>query len=386
MRNPQSPDRVRSPLVWIIVGLCAGVLAGPLTANPLAVPAPQVVVLVDGQVLFGIVSETPGGYRIDIGDTHFVVPFERVRLTAESLAAAHELLRDALREPTAEDHLVLAEWCLKQNLVDQAKQEVTAALKLEPLRSDARALLARVDERLGTKTTTSRVVRVSSESAKSAMETPHTLIPADLSPQGFQDFMRQVQPLLMNKCGNAACHGGGAKNAFRLVPARLGTAGHRYGTEQNLEMVFRFLDFSDPLRSPLLVKPAESTDVHRDLFLGPRRAPQFDVFRDWVMQLTETPVTVQEATTAKERSHRDALPVASTVSTSATTPASSPPPAHSEPKPLRPSISSREPDEKLLLERIRQEQSPDPFDPEVFNRRVHGMTAREYRERGTLAK
>lgn len=37
--------------------------------------------------------------------------------------------------------------------------------------------------------------------------------------------------------------------------------------------------------------------------------------------------------------------------------------------------------EKQLLQEVRNQSQPDPFDPDVFNRRVHGATARELRER-----
>jgi hypothetical protein len=101
----------------------------------------KLMVLFDGRVLHGLISERPGGYMIEAPDSKQVIPFQMIRLTASSLDDAYVKQRDALRMPTAGDHLELARWCFENRLYDGAREQIAAALKLEPDRSDARRLL-----------------------------------------------------------------------------------------------------------------------------------------------------------------------------------------------------------------------------------------------------
>lgn len=240
---------------------------------------PKLMVLFDGRVLYGQISERPGGYMIEGTDGKQVIPFQLIRLTASSLEDAYVKQRDALRMPIAGDHLQLARWCYENKLYGNAKEQIASALKLEPDRSDARQLLQDVenasppDELPGE--------RGPRSAAGAALEREFTA--AGISTNAHAEFVRRVQPILVNRCGNASCHGSAAQNDFQLANVRTGHRQQRRETESNLATVLRFVDPQSPGDSRLLTQTANAdSGAHRALFTGPGGAAQLEKLRAWV--------------------------------------------------------------------------------------------------------
>lgn len=70
---------------------------------------------------------------------------------------------------------------------------------------------------------------------------------AGLPPEIVSGFTRAVQPLLINKCGQGACHGGPTSTAFRLRRLPGGRSPDRLTTLENLDA---FLGLVGPSRDP----------------------------------------------------------------------------------------------------------------------------------------
>lgn len=360
---------------------------GGALVNAESEPRQGVVVLTTGQVHSGLISEVPSGYRVDSKGGYAVFPFYQVRLTAESLATAYETLCDSRKNPTADDHLLLAEWCLKNELLEQARLEVASALKLEPLRSDARTLLRRLDERLGPSP------HPELGTQRSAMDAATFQFRNDRSVDGLtrethQVYVRRVQPLLMNKCGNARCHGNptpraeddGPPERFQFVPVRNSSPSHRQTSERNLSAVLQFIDFDNPGKSPILVTSSSTTDVHGDVFRGATGKDQFRLLENWVRLAAReaAPAGIRpEGRNSHTAEMNAAIPAQEAGSVPELLPIQEGSAENDITVPER--VRSLE-EERRLLDRIRQEQRPDPFDPDIFNRRVHGGTAHELRE------
>lgn len=338
-----------------------------------------VVVLKDGRVFSGTISEVAGGYRVDRSDGHVVIPFEQTRLTAESLLGAYETLRDGIRRPTAEDHLVLAEWCLDNKLLPQARTEAAAALTLEPLRSDAKALLRKVDSlmdsagglpstesgvRGGTLIRTADGYVLRSETASSG-----------LSRETQQDFIRRIQPLLVNSCGNAGCHGASSMQPPVLQSARVGSANHRQASQNNLEVILRYIDSASPSTSPVLTILDGTNAGHPRVFTGRAGTEQYLVLKAWVEQVARE--GAGQFQPSGKTSQTVAVPSPLPISPAGIRPMKS---AAPESASLEKTAPARE---AQMLEELRISRQPDAFDPDEFNRRVHGATAAELRQRSS---
>lgn len=364
---------------------------GGVAANMAVAQAPGnqgVAVLNDGRVYQGAVQEVPGGYRVHYPGGSSILPFNQISVTSATLVGAYEAFRNNIRTPNADAHLRLAEWCLANGLYAQADIEVQAALQLEPVRSDAQAILRQVDAILRPEIKPAAPVVKVTPPPRAAITVAAFTSPEDRNNAGLTretqlNYMRKVQPLIINKCGNAGCHGPNVENQLRLKNARSDSPGLRLATEHNLSMLFSMIDYQQPQRSPLLTKPLESTSVHRNLFLGTRQQSQFEILDNWVRQVAQErdPATAltntgPRAGTAPSRmtSILPGQPIqyAAAEAISANSPGKLP--AIPRMSPLASSnsqlemVSSGDPQ---LLERIRQSHRPDAFDPNEFNRLMH---------------
>jgi len=401
----------RRILAGLLLGLLAASQAGWAQSNVQGMANAQgVAVLNDGRVFQGTVQEVPGGYRVMYPGGSSILPFDQISVTAVSLVGAYEAFRDSIQAPNADSHLKLAEWCLANGLYAQADLEVQSALRLEPMRSDALALLKQIDMilRRGSASGTSSPGQFPSAApsmtvppaaapraaiSADSFTNPSERRPSGLSRQTQLDYMRKVQPLLMNKCGNAGCHGPNADNDLKLWNARPDSHGLRMASEHNQDVLFQFIDHERPDHSPLLRKPRESTPAHKNLFAADWQKPQFTLLEQWVRQAARERGPAVAGTKLPSRSTGEgpqrltliqsdssAVQQVSGVSGEAGTPGiPAQLPIAVSARPLQTTPSDSPPAETgnafgsdpTFLDRIRKAQRADAFDPEVFNRQMH---------------
>ncbi|MEZ5942978.1 MAG: hypothetical protein R3C18_16415 [Planctomycetaceae bacterium] len=373
---------IRSLTIWLIcvTPVCAQVIIPKKIPAPLpptlpasaierieqaAVPVPQgVVVMTDGRTFEGNLREVPGGYRVEQQDgTYNMVPFELILATAESVPAAYRKLRNSVPVHTVDTHMKLAEWCRDRGLMQEARIEVAEALKLEPLRSDVRQLLKEIESNVNPRPL-HREVTLAPAMTADGFTKPEDRTPQGLSNETMQEFIVRIQPLVMNKCGNARCHGGDQSGReFRIQMVRGGTNQTRV-SEENLAALLQQVELTRPEASPLLRKPQESTEFHRFVFRGSTGIRQLQILQGWVSQVAQEKMPNQLPQTPVRQPADVVL-------------ASGGYPVPSEYSHEMALSQNGSPDE--LLNGILRQEQPDPFDPEVFNRQVHGRSAAEMR-------
>jgi len=326
-------------LILIVCSVSAATKADDAAeTGPLPPETPQkVIVLTNGRVLSGDVVDRPGGYLIENSIGQMVIPYTQVRLTAADLPEAYHKLKQSMTEPTASAHVALGQWCFDDRLFDSARDQVKAALILEPERKEARTLLKRIERMTLGDAIESSIPAAPPKTPDGFLQSEATSLDG-LSTSVTQDFVRRIQPLLMNKCGNARCHGSAGSSKFRLAPVRLGMSGYRGLTDQNLSAVLRYVDAQRPRASSLLSVPQGTHGGGRPIWNGPRAEEQMAELRAWVTRVAfeKAPEdSVQESTVARAEE-----------------------------------TSPRRRDQ--FLEEVLAEERPDQFDPAIFNRRVHG--------------
>lgn len=371
----------------------------------------KLIVLLDGRVIRGRITEVPGGYLVEDSRIHQVLPYASVRVAAASMDEAYVKQRDAMKQPTAGDHLQLARWCHDNQLPGPAAEQLAAALKLEPNRSEARALLLEVAAaspgQFGDSIETSE-----------AAAGPASVMTAMGVTQGTQaEFVRRVQPILVNRCGNARCHGSASHNGLKLEYVRTGHRQQRSETERNLAAVLGQLDSKRPERSRLLSIPlAVGGPEHRNVFSGRGGKTQADHLRKWVRRaardrrqaerdtslwaeaddeavgVTPAGFAVEDAPAGNGVAYGDSpgiLPVSQEgsavhelespllleISRTPLRPAASRVSAGGDDATQgarRPTASPRPVDRVQLLREILEQDRPDAFDPNEFNSKVHG--------------
>lgn len=244
----------------VILALACLVPGGPgLESAPAADPkkttsarsgGDHVLVLRNGRIITGRVQLLENGYQVERAGGRVVVPRKLVEIEARNLDEAYRKMRAAMPERTAARHVVLARWCLSYGLQAQAARELRDALRLAPMHLTARTMITRLDPTIrprGLTPTTRTAVAVLTRDA----------IPVEslggLARSAAVEFVRRVQPLLVNRCGNGSCHAVNTSREFRLEPIGRERSGFSLRTRRNLDAVLGQLDLASPGRSRLLL-------------------------------------------------------------------------------------------------------------------------------------
>lgn len=343
----------------------------------------QVLVTTSGRILSGKMTRNAGGWLVEQPNGRVQVPEDQVKLVADSLVDAYRKQRDAVAEPTPATHVMLAQWCVSYRLHDEARDELKKCLTLDPDHTEARRLLRRIDDTLTPKPSALPAAATVLKTADGFV-VPEVESLGGLSRETATTFTARVQPLLMNKCGNSACHGAASSSGFRLSAVRVGANGHRMHTERNLAEVLRLVDIHEPGLSPLLAVPQGRHGGATAIFSGPTGNEQLKSLRSFVklvsqeklkeeQELAARPSVVQKK---KASASMTGVPVETTrpeAPSSATTQAAAarPTPENDAPRSnrdSRPAGRAEAPDAEAP--------SDDAFDPQQFNRRFHGTTSK----------
>jgi hypothetical protein len=358
---------------------CAVVLTAHISVcaqSAPAAPGKLLVVMTDGRVLRGEVTRHASGYFVERPGGRVLVPHEQIRCVARNLPDAYRQQREAMVDPTAATLIQLAEWCISYHLYDEAADELRRALRRDPEHEIARKMLARVqDQLLAAPAKSLERPRVD----RAGLLTPEVESLGGLSKETAATFTSKIQPLLVNKCGNAGCHGQVDDNGFRLSHVRFGSANHRRLAEMNLALVMKSIDVHNPHNSQILQQiRGGHGGAPVTLFGGPQGAAQLKTLTDWVHAVSaervaeeqrlaqRTPLKprgVIQTAAAQSSAGYDgagpAEPAANGVQTASFTTATDLPAPGLPPEPL--AVSSPQTPQAPTRRRI------DRFDPEAFN-------------------
>ncbi len=342
------------------------------------------LVLHDGRTFTGKITSVPGGYQAESPRGRMILPYDQVRLTAADVQEAYEKQRENHVNANASERQDLARWCYEQKLYTEARNECLAAIRMEPQRSDLRQLLLKIDSatnQVNAATTPALIPAAPATEARSAQ---------GLTTRTNADFIRQVQPLLMNSCGNAACHGAASEREFKLLPVFPGRGSQRYQSQHNLEQVLGYLNVESPESSPILSIPRDKkhSPVHTSVYVGRKGMDQYELLKGWVLRACEEQASTASGGAPRRTVREEVLRPARSIvlepsrtapagidgkqlsgvepaafSAEAEAPAAerTSTPAEAIPR----SVSDRE-----LLDGVRKAAKPDPFDPREFNEKM----------------
>lgn len=336
---------------------------------------PALLVLKSGQVITGAMEPQLGGYMVVVPNGRMLIPYDQVRTAASSLTDAYQRICSNRHDPSANERIDLAQWCANNGLLNEARDELLAALRLDPNRPEARHLLQRVEQ--------ARRARAADPLADQPLDVrapaPPPVTASGLSGAPVAEFVLQVQPLLMNCCGNANCHGTAATNAFQLQPAPSGPRQNRLANDANLAAILNYLNLQRPDESPLLTIPAAGEGPHRSAFQGPRAREQLELVRRWVHSVAAEAPRASTAAHNTRRAPEKLIPAAAW-QTGAAGSESGVVPAGGVAEPAPTTTPRRNHVDQAFLQRMLDDSRPDPFDPDEFNRLIHGVEAAQRRD------
>lgn len=377
------------PMALCSLAALAQETTAPQYRDEFAAAPARLLVLIDGQVINGDVTPRPDGYDIQVPGGRLFINSDRVRFAAASLPDAYVRMRESIPEFTPTNHLELARWCLANKLQSHARREVLNALYLDPNRDDAKRMLQALEQASEMTSKSDAGAGLTEYPSHDKMQRPaiETRSLAGLSRSIAHSFVRDVQPLLMNKCATSGCHGPGTRSQFQL------TSTHRGSTpaiaESNLAAVLRQVDFTQPDASPLLeIGEQAHGRMTASVYRGRSGALQMKILRDWVQQAAHdiaphaaAPANAQLANTTPPESGIRQVSADSATDSEINMRSQ---PANAIGNPHAKQLTTSDTDGSFIRE-ARYANRHDAFSPDDFNLKYHGRTTRIFNDQSSNA-
>jgi len=271
-------------LLSITLALCSVLAVGH--AEPLQVaPTDGVLLLRNQNVLRGKISRVADHYLVAVPGGEIRVRASEVELFCHDLDEGYRRKRAAMQQGTATEHLALAEWCIRQELLGYAAREVIDARAADP--THPKIIL--VERRLHR---SARVEATNKIDPPSPAATPRATSAKELEkmmrqlpPGVVETFTATVQPLLLNSCSTAGCHGRGGNAELHLE--RVGSRSiSRRMTQRNLYAVIQQIDKDRPEQSPLLIKAGTSHARVNNIQSKPLDLGKYERLAKWIRIVT----------------------------------------------------------------------------------------------------
>lgn len=359
---------------WVCTGQAEPIVSGEVLepAEPVG-DGQGILVMFNGNVTSGHIVRLGENFQIKTPTSTILVPGSAVKLHAANLQDAYITLRKQIPAEGGEElHLNLARWCLTQKLIPQARQELKTILQTDPEFEAARELLRKIDEILNPpvkeKGSDVQEKLKAVQQGLNLVEEQTTL--AGMSREVGAEYTRRVQPIVMNGCALASCHGPQGPSKLQLHRVRA-ESGLRNLTESNLLKLTKFIDREHPDESPLLKVPQGSHGLKgKPVFAGSTGLQQHARLRDWVR------LTAHELNRVEKPKRRNK---AKSTDVAAADPSKADEGIEEESasETMRTAeLSSAKPKGPLVQASAEKpagrtgKPAPDPFDPEAFNRGV----------------
>lgn len=355
----------------------------PAAEPPRLAPLKGVVLLRNGEVLSGTIARTGDYYHVSKPGSEIRLKAAEVDRVANNLIELYEEKQRRLKPESLPDRLELAEWCLGQRLLAQAHAQLAAAAAISP--NHPRITLIQRRVMLAERPPEEHVAPAAIVHRGPSKEELDRLI-RGLPSHAVESFTSTIQPLLVNNCTTAGCHGPTSSGKLRLLRLSLAGPPNRRLTQRNLHSVWQTIDVNDPAASPLLTQPIRPHGKAKSPIFSGHQAAQYRQLVTWVYTATKqrrppppgeeespppAPALATKKTTAKSR---PAPALASAAARRSAAPLDEAPaigeldgealstaPAKGRDAPAKGPAQETPPDDEYV--------PVDPFDPEVFNRR-----------------
>lgn len=352
-------------LLVLVIPVASGRSRVCAAEPPLSSSSQKVLILKNEYTMEGDIERVGDRYRVrrKLGETW--VPADRVLILLSSLPEAYAYLRGRINLEDPDERLRLARWCRANNLNQQALAELQVAAHLRPDHTETQRLLQTWKQIPPMADAPKTVAKTSASTAQDELP------PVEVTTESLGLFVTRVQPILMNTC--ARCHATGHGGKFHLGQVYEDSIANRRTMERNLSAVLAQVNLDQPEASRLLTK---SISDHARTGQAPLRDHQAAPYRTLEMWVKLTvannphlregrPSSVPQAVSSVSPPFALERPAKNTEE-SEWGAESRVPSASSLPPP--PSTSAKGADTPTNI--------TDPYDPELFNRKMHPKTSK----------
>jgi len=256
-------------------------------------PVEGLLLLKNGETLAGSITRSGDYYVVATPESEVQIRFRDAHAVCRDMAEAFQHKAVALRTHSPDDRLTLAQWCIDRKMFDAAARELTEAYRLDDLHPRIPLLELRL--------------RAAMAEPKPSAVAPRTattpLVPDDvldqtarsISPVALHEFTTRIQPLLVNYCATAGCHGPRPVSNFHLHRVYLNERNDPRLVKLNLHAVMAQIDRETPASSRMLMIPLAAHGGATKPLFHAHNAEHYRMLATWVMQVASSSTTTAAA-------------------------------------------------------------------------------------------
>ena len=256
-----------------------------------AVEHEQCLLLTNDRILFGKVRKQGNDFVYIRRGKAVVVPAHRVAYRADSRDEVYRFKASRLPEYDLDERFKLSNWCMANNLNEQALAEYELILRFDPANKRAARLAKSMRRKLHPEdhpAPASRAYRTMAKIPAKPSDVVNTWIRGH-GAKSFELYKSKVEPILVNHCATAGCHGSFRHTSpFRIYHGRKGRAIDQTLTAKNLMSLRKVIDLDDPLNSKLLYESIEAHGRQEIPAFGGVSDPMYQQLHDWVFSVART--------------------------------------------------------------------------------------------------
>jgi len=247
---------------------------------------PGVLVMRSLELAEGIIHLKNGAYHVQTDGGNLIVPKANVQFECGSREEAYLLLKPRVVPNNPSDHISLAKWCARNELFEEARDEIQSAIRLNPDNSENKLLLKEVEQLLDPYRTPGDVDGTRPDRFDFSSAMLQRVEPlGGMTRNQAREFTSRVQPILLNGCATARCHREGNREqlSFKLSP--LSRYQSNSITKQNYDRILTRIDRDHPERSPLLTAHRDPADGILSPFEKPQGKQLEQTVLNWIVSL-----------------------------------------------------------------------------------------------------
>jgi hypothetical protein len=274
----------------LIVASAASGMSNSLGDELTLKPREGVVLLNNGELLTGTIIPAGDRYDVHLESGEICLRRADVAMICRDAQECYQHKRNNIEAGRVQDHLDLAEWCIRNNLLDAAARELADARKADNTHPKIRLLTSRLE-------LAKQPLPDQSSPAAEKLVSHTTLdtVSRNLPPGTMETFTHSIQPLLLNNCSKSGCHltrGDGGLKLERMHPR----FSARSSTQRNLEQVLALVDRDNPPASKLLQAPIRPHGSVKSAIFTDRQQGQYRQLVQWVYAVAGARSPVEKPT------------------------------------------------------------------------------------------
>jgi len=287
------------PMLLILCGLLAQPLRAEDPTSPPATLAPSdgLLLLRNGQVMRGKITPAGDFYFVTLSTGEIRLRKDHVELLANDLEACYQHKRNAIDPTKVSERQDLAQWCILQDLYDDAQRELAEAVAMDA-KNPRSALIERQLKLARERAPRNELAQAKREHIPSNEDLDRLV--RGMPPGSVETFSTTIQPLLLNTCATSGCHSPQSNCEMKLVRVQMGKGANRRLTQRNLHSVLQMIDREDPPGSRLLTAPIGPHGESGAPIFTSRQAVQYRQLVNWVSRVAQSAEGQQPASVLRQ--------------------------------------------------------------------------------------